>query len=79
MTGIKIVLIGHRGVGKSELLQRLKIYFPQFQYFDLDSVIAEKLANPVYKIFETFGEDYFRSKEVETARLILNKKDVIFP
>jgi shikimate 5-dehydrogenase/shikimate kinase len=77
MTGIKIVLIGHRGVGKSELLERLKSYFPQFQYFDLDAVIAEKLSNPVYKIFETFGEEYFRSKEIEQARLILNKKDVI--
>ncbi len=77
MMEIKIVLIGHRGVGKSELLVRLKSYFPQFHYFDLDAVIAEKLANPVYKIFETFGEEYFRSKEVEQARLILNKKDVI--
>lgn len=77
MSGIKIVLIGHRGVGKSDLLKRLKIYFPQFQYFDLDAVISEKLANPVYKIFEIFGEEYFRSKEVEMARLILNKKDVI--
>ncbi|OYZ13663.1 MAG: hypothetical protein B7Y39_17055 [Bdellovibrio sp. 28-41-41] len=77
MMDIKIVLIGHRGVGKSELLVRLKSYFPQFHYFDLDAVIAEKLANPVYKIFETFGEEYFRSKEVEQARLILNKKDVI--
>lgn len=77
MTEIKIVLIGHRGVGKSDLLQRLKQYFPQFQYFDLDLVIAEKLSNPVYKIFETFGEEYFRSKEIEMARQILNKKNVI--
>jgi shikimate kinase len=77
MSHTKIVLIGHRGVGKTLLLDRLKQYFPQFQYFDLDAVIAKKLANPIYKIFETFGEEYFRSKEIEIAHELLNKKDVV--
>ena len=74
---IRIVLIGHRGVGKTELLKRLQFFFPQFQYFDLDQEIAQKLSNPVYKIFETFGEEYFRSKEIELAHELLAKKNVI--
>ncbi|MBL7543102.1 MAG: hypothetical protein JNL11_04760 [Bdellovibrionaceae bacterium] len=75
--GAKIVLIGHRGVGKTQLLERLRLYFPQFQYFDLDTKIAEKLSKPIYKIFETFGEEYFRTKEIEMANEILNQKNVV--
>ena len=77
MSDVKFALIGHRGVGKTELLERIRIYFPQFQYFDLDAVISKKMANPIYKIFETFGEGYFRSKEIELASELLNKKDVV--
>lgn len=77
MDNTKIALIGHRGVGKTELLERLRLHFPQFEYFDLDTEITRKLSNPIYKIFETFGEDYFRSKEIEVARELLNKKNVI--
>lgn len=77
MMGTKIALIGHRGVGKTELLERLHGYFPQLEYFDLDARIAERLSNPIYKIFETFGEEYFRAKEIEMAREFLNKKNVI--
>lgn len=77
MTEVKIVLIGHRGVGKSALLERLQKYFPQFQYYDLDAELSKRLANPIFKIFETFGEEYFRAKEVELANEILNKKNVI--
>ncbi len=77
MSDVKVALIGHRGVGKTELLERLRIYFPQFEYFDLDAVISKKVANPIYKIFETFGEDYFRSKEIDQAHELLNKKDIV--
>lgn len=77
MANTKIALIGHRGVGKTQLLDRMRIYFPQFQYFDLDTEITRKLSNPVYKIFETFGEEYFRSKEIEVAHELLYKKDII--
>lgn len=75
--GTRVVLIGHRGVGKTELLGRLKKYFPQYQYFDLDLEIAKKTSNPVSKIFEAFGEDYFRSKEIEVVHELLNKKDIV--
>ncbi len=77
MSDVKVALIGHRGVGKTDLLERLQNYFPQFQYLDLDAVISKKMANPIYKIFDTFGEDYFRSKEVDQAHELLNKKDIV--
>ena len=42
---MKIFLIGHRGVGKSSLLQRIQIYFGETKIlpvFDLDKVIEKK-------------------------------------
>lgn len=77
MSDTKVALIGHRGVGKTQLLERLRVYFPQFQYFDLDAVIAKNTSKPIKKIFEQFGEDYFRNKENQFAHELLAKKDVI--
>ncbi len=60
---MKKVFIGHRGVGKTELLKRHQSYFPNIQHFDLDQVIAEIEKQSVSDIFTTHGEAYFRQLE----------------
>ena len=60
---MKKVFIGHRGVGKTELLKRHQSYFPNIQHFDLDQVIAESEKQSVSDIFTTQGEAYFRQLE----------------
>ena len=50
---MKKVFIGHRGVGKTNLLVRHSKYFLDIQHFDLDAEI-EKLENKtISEIFET--------------------------
>lgn len=58
------ILIGHRGVGKTSLLYRLKCYFPQDQFFDLDQSVADS-HGPIDKIFKEKGEEHFRKLELE--------------
>ncbi len=56
-------LIGHRGTGKSALLQRWKIYDPKAQIFDLDLEIEKHQQMSVSDIFKNFGEKRFRELE----------------
>jgi len=60
---MKRILIGHRGVGKSSLLQRLEEYFPETPGKDLDAVIAKKENQAVSDIFSSRGEAAFRELE----------------
>ena len=39
---MKRVLIGHRGVGKTALLERHQTYFPDIEHFDLDQEIEKR-------------------------------------
>ena len=48
---MKRVLIGHRGVGKSDLLQRHKLYYPEILAFDLDSEIEKFTGKKIADIF----------------------------
>ncbi len=61
----KWLLIGHRGVGKSQLLMRLKAYLnqPQLYFFDLDEEIEKKFKKPVFNLFSEVGEQIFRDLE----------------
>lgn len=63
---MKLVLIGHRGVGKTSLLLRLQSYFTDDVIFDLDQEIEKKTRLTVQQIFEQKGEAEFRKLEVET-------------
>ena len=65
---MKWILIGHRGVGKSDLLNRIKTYlndqktnFPLF--FDLDQEIAKTYKKPLIDLFPEVGEPRFRQIE----------------
>lgn len=69
-------LIGHRGVGKSTLLQRLENYGAKT--LDLDQEIAKAANQSVTDIFSSRGEQAFRKLESETLNTILqhNTSDV---
>lgn len=63
---MKWVLIGHRGVGKSDLLERMKSYFSKQQslkFFDLDHEISKHFSKSVSQIFTEHGEISFRDIE----------------
>ena len=61
----RIALIGHRGVGKTSLLERLKTYFVEheFKFVDLDSEIRMRTGRELHEIFAQDGEPAFRTLE----------------
>ena len=68
---MKIVLLGYMASGKSAvgkiLAQRLKM-----QFFDLDEYIEESEKLTISQIFSDKGEIYFRKKESEYLKELLN-------
>lgn len=68
---MKIVLLGYMASGKSAvgkiLSKKLNI-----QFVDLDSFIEEREQLSIAQIFETKGEIYFRKKEGDYLRELLN-------
>jgi shikimate 5-dehydrogenase/shikimate kinase len=62
-----IFLIGHRGTGKTSLLQRLQIYGRGgFPVVDLDREIEKKQGRSISEIFHAIGEREFRELEKKT-------------
>lgn len=65
----KTVLIGHRGVGKSLLLRRIKEYYDgygeEITCIDLDQEIETRIGLNISEIFQKYGEDEFRRIELE--------------
>ncbi|MBI4126521.1 MAG: hypothetical protein HY465_03425 [Deltaproteobacteria bacterium] len=57
------LLIGHRGCGKSSLLQRIKQYDPSVETIDLDRFIEEHEKKSIPDIFLSQGERGFRALE----------------
>ncbi len=70
---MKKVFVGHRGVGKTELLQRHKRYFPHVVHFDLDHEIENALGKSVTEIFTERGEDFFRQAEIQTYKKLITE------
>lgn len=59
------VIIGHRGVGKTQMLKRIHRYTQDEKTpcFDLDSEIEKRSKKSIRSIFETEGEEVFRDWE----------------
>ncbi len=75
---MKRVFIGHRGAGKTELLKRHQVYFPDQPHFDLDLEIEKSEHKKVSEIFQSQGEDFFRKVEIQIfQKLIQSEKFVI--
>ncbi len=64
---MKIFLIGFMGSGKSYLGKRWADA-NKLPFYDLDALIEEDERMTVDKIFEIYGEDYFREKEAAVLR-----------
>jgi shikimate kinase len=61
-------IVGHRGVGKSSLMSRLKFYFQaEYKYIDIDREI-EAQHGLIRDIFEQKGEAYFRNIEADVFK-----------
>lgn len=67
---MRIFLIGHRGVGKSVVLNGLRSH-PQltaWSFLDLDQQIETELNMSISEVFKQYGELAFRKIEIDTFR-----------
>lgn len=69
-----IVLIGYMGSGKSTIGKGLANVL-SMNFLDLDSVIEAHEKSTINDIFEYRGEIYFRKKESELLRKVINEQD----
>ena len=71
-----IVLIGMPGCGKTTIGKELSKAL-NFDFFDCDAVLEEAENTTIPKIFESFGEDYFRQIETKTLSSFVAKQNAV--
>ena len=71
-----IVLIGFMGAGKSTISDYLSAMFAM-DVVEMDQVIAEREEMSISDIFETYGEEYFRTRETELLIEMQARQNVI--
>lgn len=71
-----IILCGFMGCGKTTVGKELSTILNR-EFLDIDKIIEEKQNLKISKIFESFGEDYFRELENTTVSKICNLKNKI--
>lgn len=71
---MKIVLLGYMGCGKSVIGDFLakKLQVP---FYDLDQEIEKMTQNSITELFQNKGEIYFRKKENEVLKALLDNKE----
>ncbi|GIL17520.1 MAG: hypothetical protein BroJett040_12710 [Oligoflexia bacterium] len=78
---MKMLLIGHRGVGKTALVQRLQIYHSlrgsSIAVHDLDREIEKGAQAKIADIFELVGEKTFRQIELKTLEYLMRRSEFI--
>lgn len=75
----KILLIGARGVGKTQLLERLRTdsEFQDFELFDLDAEIQTTTGQTIAEIFAVSGEAEFRRLEQKCLSFLLSNNSKV--
>ena len=69
-----VVLLGYMGSGKSSIGRALSLLTPM-QFIDLDDYISSAEGMSVAAIFKKEGEIYFRKREHQLLKSLLNTKD----
>ena len=72
-----IVLTGMMGAGKTTVAQRLARNLEGYTAVDTDILIEFQENLSISKIFEEFGEDYFRKLEHKVIKKIFSKDNFI--
>ncbi len=72
---MKLFLIGMMGSGKTSSGKALEKYLPRLTFYDLDTLIEQKLKLTIPQIFSRLGEDFFRSMETDVLKEIIGTKD----
>lgn len=71
------VIIGHRGVGKTSFLERIKFYYQErmqnCHIFDLDREIEKQTEQSISEIFASQGENEFRKLEIHIFNQLLSQ------
>lgn len=67
-----VILIGYMGSGKSTIGQMLSKVL-KFDFVDLDAYIEEKEGQSIPEVFNTKGEIYFRKKENQYLKEVVNR------
>ena len=74
---MKVVLIGYRATGKSTvgriLADKLKINF-----WDTDAMVEKNMEMPIKEIVALHGWDYFRAKEKERIKFLIQKRRLCY-
>lgn len=74
---MKVIFLGYMGSGKSTIGKQLSKMISS-DYLDLDDYISDKENSSVKEVFKSKGEIYFRKKETEYLKLLLeSKKDFV--
>jgi shikimate kinase len=71
---MKIILIGYMGSGKSSVGKALATYL-SVKFLDLDAAICAEENKTIPEIFSTNGEIYFRRKEAEVLKKLLEREE----
>ncbi|WP_179320267.1 shikimate kinase [Winogradskyella helgolandensis] len=69
-----IVLIGYMGSGKSTLGKELATVL-NYSFLDLDDYISDKENTSISNLFKMKGEIYFRKKETEYLKELINTSE----
>ena len=71
-----IVLVGFMGTGKTTVGKLLANKL-NWSYVDTDILIEQKIGLVISKIFEQYGESYFRDRESEVIQEVMQKTQQI--
>ena len=71
-----IVFLGMMGSGKTSMVLLLSRSL-KIEFYDIDDLIESEMGMKISKIFETKGENFFRSIEEKITLRILKKKNII--
>ncbi len=74
---MNISLIGMPGAGKSTIGKLLAEKLIGFDYVDTDEIIIKLEKTSINKIFERFGEEYFRNLETNVLNDLLDSSNLI--
>ncbi len=66
-----VLVVGHRGTGKTLLLGRIGRYLPGAALLDLDDLVEKEARKPIHRIFSDEGEEGFRKREREILERVL--------